>query len=46
MSEIKYVSFAIVVIGPGRDRVGATVETAQYWEPMRPENRTISRMRL
>ena len=32
MSEIKYVSFVIVVVGPGRDEVGTTVETAQYWE--------------
>ena len=32
MSEIKYVSFVIVVIGPDRDGTGPTVETAQYWE--------------
>jgi len=32
MSEIKYVSFVIVVVGPDRDEVGTTVETAQYWE--------------
>jgi len=32
MSEIKYVSFVIVVVGPGRDGTGTTVETAQYWE--------------
>ena len=31
MSEIKYVSFVIVVVGPGRDEVGTTVEAAQYW---------------
>ena len=32
MSEIKFVSFVIVVVGPGRDEVGTTVETAQHWE--------------
>ena len=32
MSQIKFVSFVIVVIGPGRDEAGTTVETAQYWE--------------
>jgi len=32
MSEIKYVSFVIVVVGPDRDGTGTTVETSQYWE--------------
>jgi len=32
MSQVKFVSFVIVVIGPGRDEVGTTVETAQHWE--------------
>ena len=32
MSEIKYVSFVIVIVGPGRDGTGTTVETSQYWE--------------
>ena len=32
MSEINFVSFVIVVVGPGRDGTGMTVETAQHWE--------------
>lgn len=32
MSEIKYVSFVIVVVGPDREGTGTTVETSQYWE--------------
>ena len=32
MSEIKYVSFVIVVIGPDRDGTGTAVEASQYWE--------------
>lgn len=32
MSEINFVSFVIVIVGPDRDGTGMTVETAQYWE--------------
>lgn len=32
MSEINFVSFVIVVVGPDRDGTGMTVETAQHWE--------------
>ena len=31
MSEIKYVSFVIVIVGLGCDGTGTTVETSQYW---------------
>ena len=31
MSEIKYVSFVIVIVGPDCNGTGTTVETSQYW---------------
>ena len=32
MSEIKHVSFVIVVVGPDRDGTGTAVEASQYWD--------------